>query len=69
MSNTIAIYFFLKSEFHKDPEKWFKVRDVASVIKLSIDRTRKHLSLLRMGHDVEIKIEGWCHVYRFKSGR
>jgi len=65
----LAIYFYLKCEFQKDPEKWFKVRDVASVIDLSIDRTRKHLSLLRLGNTVESKIEGWCYVYRFKNGR
>ena len=69
MSNTLAIYFFLKSEFQKDPERWFKVREVASTINLSIDRTRKHLSLLTMGNDAETKVEGWCNVYRYKNGR
>lgn len=52
-----------------NPDKWFSVREVASVIKLSVDRSRKHLSLLVMGGDLETKIEGWFNVYRFKVGR
>ena len=69
MSNTLAIYYFLKSEYQKDPDRWFKVREVASAINLSVDRTRKHLSLLRLGSDAEMKIDGWCNVYKFKNGR
>jgi hypothetical protein len=68
LSNTLAIYYFLKCEFQKDPERWFTVREVASAINLSVDRTRKHLSLLRLGDDAEMKVEGWFNVYRFKNG-
>lgn len=67
MSTTLAVYFFLKCEFQKDPNRWFKVGEVASAINKSVDRTRKHLSLLRMGDDAETKIEGWCNVYRYKN--
>ena len=66
MSNTVAIYYFLKSEFQKDSDRWFKLREVSSVIGLSLDRTRKHLNLLRLGGDVETKVDGWCNVYRFR---
>ena len=66
MSNNLAIYFFLKCEFQKDPERWFKVREVASVIGLSIDRTRKHLTLLCLASDAETKIDGWSNIYRFR---
>lgn len=69
MSYTLAVYFYLKSESVTNPDKWFSVREVASVIKLSVDRSRKHLSLLVMGGDLETKIEGWFNVYRFKVGR
>lgn len=69
MSNSLAIFYFLKSEFHKDPDRWFSVREVASVIDLSIDRTRKHLSLLVMGGDAQTKIDGWSNVYKYRCGR
>jgi len=65
VSNQLAIYFFLKCEFQRDPDKWFNVREVASIIKLSINRTRRHLSLLCLANDAETKVEGWCNVYRF----
>ena len=66
MSNQLAIYFFLKCEFQRNPEAWFKLREVASKINLSLDRTRKHLSLLCLAGDAETKIDGWCNVYRFR---
>ena len=65
MSNQLAIYFFLKCEYIKDPDRWFNVREVASIIKLSINRTRRHLSLLCLANDAKTKIEGWRNVYRF----
>ena len=66
MGNSIAIYYFLKCEFYKNPEKWFKVREVASIINLSINRTRRHLSLLCLSGELETKVSGWCNIYRFK---
>jgi len=65
VSNKLAIYFFLKCEYTKDPDRWFNVREVASIIKLSINRTRRHLSLLCFANDAETRVEGWCNVYRF----
>ena len=66
MSNYLAIYFYLKSEFQKDSEKWFKTREVASIFKLSINRTRVHLSSLWRNGDAERKTIGWCDAYKFK---
>ena len=65
MSNSLAIYFFLKCEFQRDPDKWFNVREVSSIIKLSVNRTRRHLSILCLANNAETKVEGWCNVYRF----
>lgn len=67
MSYTLAIYYFLQAEFRRDSTKWFGVREVANKIDLSIERTRKHLNLLRLGGEVETKISGWSNVYRFKG--
>jgi hypothetical protein len=66
VGNGLAIYYFLKCEFQKDPERWFNVREVASIIDLSINRTRSHLSLLCLSNELETKVSGWCNVYRFK---
>jgi len=65
LSNSLAIYFFLKCEYQKNPERWFTVREVASIISLSINRTRRHLSLLCLSDDAETKVRGWCNVYQF----
>lgn len=64
--NKKAIYYFLKSEFQKDSDKWFNVREVASIIELSINRTRRYLSLLCLANDAETKTHKWGNVYRFK---
>lgn len=69
MSNTLAVYFLLECRYLKDSSKWLSVREVSSVIHLSVDRTRKHLSLLVLSGDLETKIDGWHNVYRFKHGR
>ena len=67
MSSTIAIYYFLKHEKYLDVDKWFTVKEVSKVISLSVDRTRRHLSLLVYSGDLETKVDGWCNVYRFKK--
>jgi hypothetical protein len=67
MSNRLAIFYFLKSEFLKDKDVWFSVRDVSCALNLSIDRTRKHLSVLSIRGDVVTRIDGWRNIYRFKD--
>ena len=68
MSTKLAVYFFLKSEYMKDCDKWFTVRDVAKVIDRSVDRTRCHLSLLVFSGDIRTRLDGWKNVYKFKEG-
>jgi len=67
MSNRLAIFYFLKSEFLKDSDVWFSVKDVSCALNLSIDRTRKHLSVLSIKGDVVTRIDGWRNIYRFKG--
>jgi predicted ArsR family transcriptional regulator len=62
VSNRSAIYWFLRC--HK--EEWFTVREVAGEIGLSIDRTRKHLTLLVFDDKVDTKVDGWHNIYRFR---
>lgn len=52
-----------------DSDKWFRIREVASAVSLSVDRTRKHLSVLALKGEVETRVEGWCNVYRARVGR
>ena len=66
MSNRLTIFYFLKCEFMKDEDSWFTVKDVAKAVNLSIDRTRKHLSLLAINKKIVTKIDGWKNIYRFK---
>ena len=67
MGNKLAIYYFLKCEFVRDPDAWFSVKDVSAVVDLSIQRTRRHLSELSICGDIETKIDGWSNIYRFKG--
>lgn len=66
MSSLIDIYQFLKTEKEKDPLNWFTVREVSKIFCLSVDRTRKHLSLLVLSDDAERRLEGWFYQYRAK---
>jgi len=67
LSNRLAIYWFLRCQFDRDGNRWFSVKELSGVIGLSIDRTRKHLSLLAINQDIETKIDGWKNVYRYKT--
>ena len=62
MSNQKAIFWFLKC--HRDD--WFSVRDVSKCMDLSIDRTRKHLTLLVLEDKIDTKVDGWRNIYRFR---
>ena len=66
MSNQLAILYLLKFTKASDSDKWLSVKDVAKEINLSIDRTRKHLSLLVYADELETRVDGWKNVYRCK---
>jgi hypothetical protein len=66
MSNLIAIYYLMENKLLKDYDRWWSVKEISKEINLSIDRTRKHLSLLTLSGDIETKVEGWKNVYRFR---
>jgi len=66
LSNYLTFYWFLKYQHTIDPEKWFSVKDISKEFGVSIDRTRKHLSLLSMNGDAQTKVDGWCNVYKYR---
>jgi hypothetical protein len=69
VSNALAIFYFLKCRFQENPNKWYSVRDVASTINLSIDRSRKHLTFLVLQGEIETRVDGWKNVYRCRVRR
>lgn len=66
MSNKDSIYYFLLSESYKDNERFFKVKEIAQEISLSVDRTRKNLNLLVLQKKVEMRVDGWLNTYKVK---
>lgn len=67
MSYQLAIKYFLKSEFLKDKDRWFTIREVSACLGLSEDRARRNLSLLALRGLVFTRVDGWRNVYRFKA--
>lgn len=63
------ILSFLHKKNRMDCDAWFSIREVASEVELSVDRTRKHLSLLVIEGLVETKVSGWKNVYKLRLGR
>ena len=61
-----AIYFYLKSEYAADEDRWFSVKRVASVVDLSINRTGCYLRLLVLSNCLDTKIDRFSNVYRYK---
>ena len=66
MSNKLAIYYFMKCEYQKDPENFLSAKDISREFELSLDRTRRHLSLLVFDGKLETHVDGWCNVYRVR---
>jgi predicted ArsR family transcriptional regulator len=64
-NSSMAIKYFLKSEFLKDKSRWFSVREVSKHLGLSIDRTRRHLSWLVLKGKLKTRVDGWHNVYCF----
>jgi len=64
-----AIFFYLRSEFRVSPDRWFSVREVAGVVDLSINRTRRYLTLLVLSGCLDTKIVGFHNEYRYCGGR
>jgi len=66
MGNDLSILYWLNVEYLKDDEKWFSIKDIASAVRLSRDRTGKHLRNLTFKRFVDTRVDGWCNVYRFR---
>ena len=61
----LAIKYFLKSEFLKDRERWFTTREISGKLGLSVQRTRRYLSLLSLNGNVKTRVDCWSNVYCF----
>jgi len=61
----LAIKYFLKSEFLNDRDRWFTTREVSTKLGLSINRTRRYLSLLSLNGKLKTRVDGWSNVYSF----
>jgi len=66
VGSELAIYFWLNLRYLEDDAKWFTIRDVAKAVDLSIDRTRRVLSLLALKGEIKTRIDGFKNVYRFR---
>jgi len=66
LGNDLAILFWLKLEYLKDDESWFTVTQISNAIRLSRDRTARHLRHLTFKMLVDTKIDKWSNVYRFR---
>jgi len=64
MSSLLAIYYYLKVQRLTDENGWYSVKDVSKVVSLSVDRTRRLLSVLVLGSEIETKIVAWHNEYR-----
>jgi len=66
MSYKKTIKLFMELQDKKQPDKWFSIKEVSSEVELSIDRTRKHLTLLVLSDILDTKVDGWHNVYKFR---
>ncbi len=66
MSFKETIKLFMELQDKTQPDKWFSIKEVSSEVKLSIDRTRKHLTVLVLSGILETKVDGWHNVYKFR---
>ena len=67
LGSDLAALYWLKCEFFKNDDRWFSVAEVSSAIRLSRERTRRHLSVLALKRLVDTKVEGWSNVYRYRK--
>ena len=66
MGNDLAILYWLKCEYFKDAERWFSIDDIKTAIRLSRDRTGRHLRHLTFKMLVDTKIDGFSNLYRYR---
>ena len=62
--NERAILYYLKHECKINSSRWFSVREIAKEIDLSVDRTRRHLTILVLKNELETKINKFWNVYK-----